>query len=200
MDCRTVPGALLVHENYAFVSDDLSAAGKKTERVRPSKDIVAFKCPFDGACLAESSLNVSASKGNCANGYTGLLCGTCDVGFSISEGKCMECSGNTVVTALVLVLLVFVFFVGGKKVMSQFGEHDALKIFLELRNQFSPVVKSVVSMAQIVGSFKDTLDIEFPGVMQRAVDFFRAFMLVDVFEVMRFSCVLGESLLAPHES
>ena len=195
MDCRTAPGAILVQENYAFVSG-LS----ETERVRPSKDIVAFTCPFAGACLAESSLNLSVSGSNCAHGYSGLLCGTCDVGFSKSDDKCMECSGSAVATALAVVLLVLLVVAGLKKLMSHFGEHELLKIFSELKNQFNPVVKSVVSMAQILCSFKETLDIELPGVVQGAIDSFRAFMLVDAFQVMQLSCVLGESLLAPHES
>ncbi len=47
----------------------------------------------------------SSTNGTCGVGYTGVLCGTCALGFHVSGQTCIPCEGATKY-ALVIVLVV----------------------------------------------------------------------------------------------
>jgi hypothetical protein len=61
---------------------------------------IFMACPLGGSIACPSSTN-----GTCGLGYTGVLCGTCAVGFHASGLSCIPCEGATKF-ALVIVLVV----------------------------------------------------------------------------------------------
>ena len=57
---------------------------------RSSNDSEAFvKCPNPSACLGGNLTNL---VGSCAEGYKGIACGNCDLGYKyLGNFKCSKC-------------------------------------------------------------------------------------------------------------
>lgn len=70
---------------------------------------VVYACKVSSACLGGDTTNF---LGSCSNGYSGILCQSCEVGFSRdTSGKCSKCPSkatNVIILLSFLVLIVFV--------------------------------------------------------------------------------------------
>ena len=106
-DCNSHDHTLLRKFNFWITSLDKNNI---------SKDYLFYPhCPFD-YCLHPDSLiyiNLNAANGSdaqCANNRSGILCGSCQPGFSLSLGSshCIPCSKSWR-TDLIAVLIAFVF-------------------------------------------------------------------------------------------
>ena len=80
-----------------------------------SKSSAIYPCPYKQACTgtrstlsgSNSSSNSSGySSGYCAPGYTGMLCGVCEHGYSRTENGCYRCPSMGASIAWSLFLLV----------------------------------------------------------------------------------------------
>ena len=204
MDCESKPGSIRLLENYGFVAaaDQANVAAidqADHDRRFPSADYNAFRCPFEGACLAEPCVNMTIStvwdvgdgEGSiCAPGYRGLLCGVCDEGegYARTSTGCTHCQGAEDRFKLLVIVLFIVLLLREimKRILSSRGE-AYVQLLMETRRSIQAVSKMVVTIMQILGSIP-LVDIG----IDMMVDFFGAFT-VDIFMVMRLNCYIGNS-------
>ena len=106
-DCDSQTGILL--KSGSFWISNLTA---NMESTRGYKYIVYPHCPFD-YCLQYVHLNLNVLNGadaQCANNRSGLLCGSCKPGLSLSLGGsvCISCSKAWYKDVLIILICFFV--------------------------------------------------------------------------------------------
>ncbi|OMJ86545.1 hypothetical protein SteCoe_11896 [Stentor coeruleus] len=70
---------------------------------------VVYSCTISSACLGGNKTNF---LGYCSTGYSGVLCQSCEIGFSRdSSGKCSQCPSQTTNIVILLSFLILIVFV-----------------------------------------------------------------------------------------
>ncbi len=110
--CVSCPSGALCTTSSATRISTVLASQPGFWRV-PGLEVAFMPCPF-GPAACPSSFN-----GSCAVGYTGVLCGTCALGFHNSGQTCTECVGTTkyaivIVTVVAGLALAFFYWISIK--------------------------------------------------------------------------------------
>ena len=157
----------------------LSLAGQW--RVPTTTDQPSFMpCPLGVAACP------SSSNGTCTLGYTGVLCGVCQLGYHASGSECSLCRGSANAW-LLPVMCVAVVLVG------------ALAVWVSRRVDTTKLVngaKVIVSYLQVMGSSSSSYQIPWPGFMQGMLNFYRL-ALMDVFQVTAVDCYVPMDFYPP---
>jgi hypothetical protein len=207
MDCESIPGSIRLLEDYGFVAtaDEATVVAIDRDghdRRAPSADYNAFKCPFEGACLAEPCENLTIStvwdlgdgQGSiCAPGYRGLLCGSCDEGYARTSTGCTDCQGtkDRYVLLAGVVFIVLLLRAIMQRIFSSRGE-AYVQLMMETRRSIQAVSKMLVTMMQILGSITFVMVFSFKDPFGQWISFFGTFT-VDIAMVLELNCYLGNS-------
>ncbi|MGB1141864.1 MAG: hypothetical protein ACPG1A_13260, partial [Halioglobus sp.] len=138
-----------------------------------------YECPIEEACMAGGSVMVGNTTiqvlAQCANGYTGTLCGVCADGFFEQFGRCAKCDTSAglawLVTFGVLIAVV------------------ALGVLFFKFRDLLPVdhLKVTLSMAQIIASANTAYAIPWPPLFADFLNTMRVF-LIEAVSLTRASC------------
>ena len=70
---------------------------------------VVYECEIFGACLKG---NTTDELGSCTSGYSGVLCQSCEIGYSkTGDGKCAKCPSQAANIAILIILCFCIIFV-----------------------------------------------------------------------------------------
>jgi hypothetical protein len=203
MDCDSVPGMIMINAGWSAIdtSDSTISEGMATiNRLKITADVVALRCPIEGACLGDKIEN-GTIRSSCAAGYTGYLCANCDEGYTTTVSGCEKCDGESLLVIPILVFGLIVFstlYVFFQRWFTEGGAAYA-ELFFEVERLLAPIGKVLVTTSQIVGSIPFTMGVSFPPAMMAVVNFLRIFAL-DVFVILRTNCLFGNSFYAKYVS
>lgn len=198
MDCDSNPGTIVLKPGWKSIDIGESRHSEETEtinRLKIAADVIALRCPIEGACLGDTIQNDTGTiTSRCAPGFTGYLCAICAEGYTTTVDGCEECSGESAMVVPIILVSIIVVAIVYMKFQAWFieGGDQYADIFFELKRLLGPIGKVLVTTSQIVGSIPLTMGITFPPAMMALVNFLRIFAL-DVFVVLRFNCLFGNS-------
>lgn len=198
MDCVSNPGTVVLNPGWKSVAaDDPNSEEVATiDRVKISANVVALKCPIEGACLGDTVVNGTIVS-KCATGYTGYLCAVCAKGYTVTLNGCEECTAESLTVIPIIVVVIIVISIAYVRFQRWFTEGGAAyaELFFEIERMLQPIGKVFVTTSQIVGSIPLTMGVTFPPAMMALVNFLRIFAL-DVFVILRSNCLFGNSFYA----
>jgi hypothetical protein len=196
MDCSNNPGMIVLKPGWKTI--DIGALKHSEEtaiinRLKIQSEVVALKCPIEGACLGDTIEN-GTIQSSCAPGYTGYLCAICADGYTTSRSGCEECSTKSLMVIPMIAVGVILFSICYAFFEHWFTEGGAqyTDLFFEIKRLLAPIGKVFVTTSQIVGSIPLTMGVTFPPGMMALVNFLRIFAL-DVFVILRTNCLFGNS-------
>jgi hypothetical protein len=138
-----------------------------------------YRCPIEASCepgSSSSSGNGSIARTKCAEGYGGMLCSTCAVGYFPQFGRCAKCpateSAASVVASIALPLVMVVL----------------LGIMFLIRS-LAPrgMMKVGVSMVQIIAAANSAYSIPWPSSFAALQNVLKLF-LIDVISLSKADC------------
>lgn len=202
MDCSN-PGMIVLKPGWKTIDIGESNHSKETaiiNRLKITADVMALRCPIEGACLGDTIEN-GTIKSRCATGYTGHLCAICADGYTTSLNGCEECSSESLMVIPVMVFGIILFSIFYAAFEHWFTEGGAAytDVFFEVKRLVTPISKVLVTTSQIVGSIPLTMGVTFPPAMKALVNFLRIFAL-DVFVILRSNCLFGDSFYSKFAS
>eukprot|EP01043_Picozoa_sp_COSAG02_P022872 COSAG02_NODE_1203_length_13900_cov_11.040287_7_plen_880_part_00 len=199
IDCDTNRGMLVLKPGWKTIDLDDSTSSLESsmlDRLRISTDMVALRCPIEGACLGDVVEN-GTIRSECAPGYDGHLCAVCADGYTFTTSGCEECSTKSMLVIPILAIALIFFAIVYSLFEAWFTEGGAAyaDLFFEVERLLAPIGKVLITTSQIVGSIPLTMNVTFPPAMMALVNFLRIFAL-DVFVILRTNCLFGNSFYA----
>jgi hypothetical protein len=191
--------SIVVDKGYWRLSDDT---------------VTVFTCPLEGSCVGGLSTGVDM----CSQGYTGILCGVCDVDYyypSLSA-TCEACSGQDLQIGLLIVVCfagvvavgLFVCTCGGR-ICAEFSSQTGLSYlsmrwkashqsflkkkaeFLKSENtarKYQNKLKQLITLFQILTAFPSILSTTFPNIYYQLTSAFNVFNVGNILTDLGLVC------------
>jgi hypothetical protein len=181
ISCRACPlggDCYAMSQRSSAVVESSNIVSQRGWWASPSSDGSRFyRCPIRDACMPGAGLvNGSSSRTRCADGFDGILCGSCALGYFPQYGTCAKCPASASPLSVFLsVLLPMV-------VVVAFG------VLFVLRGMMGRgMMKVGLTMLQIIASANSAYSIPWPSRFKALLNFARLF-LVDIISLTKADC------------
>ena len=132
--------------------------------------------------------NATVVNTACAGGYNGLLCGSCDAGYTRgSGGLCTKCEDWSVAGGILILVLVILTLFALMHVSAWYGSLTAVQAVVESIKEMevTAIGKMLLATVQIITALPNVLGIQLPGI-------FRSFL--NMLSVFRFDPMLSPGI------
>jgi hypothetical protein len=149
--------------------------------ITQEQDVAILYCKVEDACPAASFMDSRSL--NCTEGYTGILCGSCEAGYEAKgDGLCTPCK----IFSTGAKIAMFVGFFVAILLLSQIGKWfryiDVIVSIMESIEELEikAIAKVVISAGQILGNLATVLGVTFP---ETFTQFLRSFSFAFSFDI-----------------
>lgn len=166
--------------------------GWAAQSVTSSKSTPIFECREPDACPGGNIRSGNTTK--CGQGYTGILCGTCESeNYVLTGGKRCELCGSTSamgVIGIVVLIAILVLALGSIRIL--YNYLSTMQMMSAAFADGRTIGKIVLATFQILGSIALVLGVDLPDIFRdfiEAISSFLRFDIGDIFAQLSLGCL-----------